>query len=161
MKRKHTFFVTAGIPSLFLIFSVLCLCVLALLTLSSSRTSLTTARHSMEQTEKYYAACSEATETVTEIRSSLTGYSTSASSEAAYFSQVGAFADTQQDLSWNPDDHTLSFSREFSDTQKLSVILEVFYPEGNDTSMLKILQWSTESADTWNPDNHQNIFKGE
>ena len=67
MKQKHTFFVTVGIPSLFLIFSVLCLCVLALLTLSSSRTSLTTARHSMEQTEKYYSACSEATERVAAV----------------------------------------------------------------------------------------------
>ena len=54
MKQKHTFFVTVGIPSLFLIFSVLCLCVLALLTLGSSRSSLNTARHSMEQTENYY-----------------------------------------------------------------------------------------------------------
>ena len=56
MKQKHTFFVTVGIPSLFLIFSVLCLCVLALLTLGSSRSGLNTARYSMEQTEKYYNA---------------------------------------------------------------------------------------------------------
>ena len=40
MKQKHTFFVTVGIPSLFLIFSVLCLCVLALLTLNRSRTGM-------------------------------------------------------------------------------------------------------------------------
>ena len=46
MKQKHTFFVTVGIPSLFLIFSVLCLCVLALLTLGSSRSGLNTARYS-------------------------------------------------------------------------------------------------------------------
>ena len=88
MKQKHTFFVTIGIPSLFLIFSVLCLCVLALLTLSSSRTSLTTARHSMEQTEKYYSACSEATERVADIRSTLAGYLASAEDKAEYFSQV-------------------------------------------------------------------------
>ena len=124
MKQKHTFFVTVGIPSLFLIFSVLCLCVLALLTLSSSRTSLTTARHSMEQTEKYYSACSEATERVADIR-------------------------------------TLSFSTKFADSQQLSVILEIFYPGKTETSVLKILQWSTESNGTWNPDNHQNLFKGE
>ena len=89
MKQKHTFFVTVGIPSLFLIFSVLCLCVLALLTLSSSRTSLTTARHSMEQTEKYYSACSEATERVADIRSTLAGYLASAEDKAEYFSQSG------------------------------------------------------------------------
>ena len=57
MKQKHTFFVTVGIPSLFLIFSVLCLCVLALLTLGSSRSGLNTARYSMEQTEKFEMSC--------------------------------------------------------------------------------------------------------
>ena len=31
----------------------------------------------------------------------------------------------------------------------------------SETSVLKILQWSTESNGTWNPDNHQNLFKGE
>ena len=71
MKQKHTFFVTVGIPSLFLIFSVLCLCVLALLTLGSSRSSLNTARHSMKQTENYYTGCASATETVSEIRDDL------------------------------------------------------------------------------------------
>lgn len=161
MKQKHTFFVTVGIPSLFLIFSVLCLCVLALLTLSSSRTSLTTARHSMEQTEKYYSACSEATERVADIRSTLAGYLASAEDKAEYFSQVKTFADTQQDLVWNSSDHTLSFSTKFAVSQQLSVILEIFYPGKTETSVLKILQWSTESNGTWNPDNHQNLFKGE
>lgn len=161
LKQKHTFFVTVGIPSLFLIFSVLCLCVLALLTLSSSRTSLTTARHSMEQTEKYYSACSEATERVADIRSTLAGYLASAEDKAEYFSQVKTFADTQQDLVWNSSDHTLSFSTKFADSQQLSVILEIFYPGKTETSVLKILQWSTESNGTWNPDNHQNLFKGE
>ena len=79
MKQKHTFFVTVGIPSLFLIFSVLCLCVLALLTLNRSRTGMSAAQHSLEQTEKYYNACSKATETVTEIRDSLTGYASDSS----------------------------------------------------------------------------------
>ena len=37
MKPKHSFFVTVGIPSLFLVFSVLVLSVLSLLTLGSSR----------------------------------------------------------------------------------------------------------------------------
>ena len=92
MKQKHTFFVTVGIPSLFLIFSVLCLCVLALLTLGSSRSGLNTARYSMEQTEKYYNACSKATETVSEIRNELSQYADNASDEAKYFSLIQALS---------------------------------------------------------------------
>ena len=56
MKQKKTLFAATGIPSLFLIFGVLCLAVLALLTLGNSRSALSSARLSMEQTEQYYKA---------------------------------------------------------------------------------------------------------
>ena len=53
MKDHNSFFTATGIPSLFLIFSVLCLAVLSLLTLGNSRSELSTARNSMQQTEDY------------------------------------------------------------------------------------------------------------
>ena len=137
MKQKHTFFVTVGIPSLFLIFSVLCLCVLALLTLGSSRSSLNTARHSMEQTENYYTGCADATETVSEIRDDLEQYRRKTSDETGYFSMG------------------------ISETQQLSVVLEIFYPQKKSSSAYQILQWNTELTGSWQPDNHQNVFKGE
>ena len=161
MKQKHTFFVTVGIPSLFLIFSVLCLCVLALLTLGSSRSSLNTARHSMEQTENYYTSCAGATETVSEIHDDLEQYREKASDEAGYFSMVQKLADTRDDLSWDPRSHTLSFSVGISGTQQLSVVLEIFYPQKKSASTYQILQWNTKLTGSWNPDNHQNVFKGE
>lgn len=144
MKQKHTFFVTVGIPSLFLIFSVLCLCVLALLTLGSSRSSLNTARHSMEQTENYYTGCANATETVSEIRDDLEQYREKASDETRYFSMIQKLADTRDDLSWDSHSHTLSFSVEISETQQLSVVLEIFYPQEKSSSAYQILQWNTE-----------------
>ena len=161
MKQKHTFFVTVGIPSLFLIFSVLCLCVLALLTLGSSRSNLNTARHSMEQTENYYTGCAGATETVSEIHDDLEQYREKASDEAGYFSMVKKLADTRDDLSWDPRSHTLSFFVAISGTQQLSVVLEIFYPQKKSSSAYLILQWNTELTGSWQPDNHQNVFKGE
>ena len=122
---------------------------------------LTTARHSMEQTENYYTACSKATETVSGIRSTLNQYVTGASDEAEYFSRIQSFTDTQDALTWNAKKHTLSFSTGISDTQQLSVILEIFYPEKDTDPTLKILQWKTELTGTWKPDDHQNVFKGE
>lgn len=160
MKQKHSFFVTVGIPSLFLIFSVLVLSVLALLTLGSSRNSLNTARHSLEQTEKYYKVCSSATETVSQIRSWAGQFSEGSANEEEYFSQIRQFADTESALTWDSAKHTLSFSEKISDTQQLSVILELLYPAGKNTQALNVLQWNTELTGSWTPDNSQNVFKG-
>ena len=67
MKDHNSFFTATGIPSLFLIFSVLCLAVLSLLTLGNSRSELSTARNSMQQTEDYYNACSQASTVINEM----------------------------------------------------------------------------------------------
>lgn len=161
MKQKHSFFITVGIPSLFLIFSVLVLSVLALLTLGSSRNSLNTARHSLEQTEKYYKACSSATETVSQIRSWAGQFSEGSANEEEYFSRIRQFADTEGALTWDSAKHTLSFSENISDTQQLSVILELLYPAEKNTQALNVLQWNTELTGSWTPDNSQNVFKGD
>ena len=160
MKQKHSFFVTVGIPSLFLIFSVLVLSVLALLTLGSSRSSLNTAQHSLEQTENYYAACTKATETISQLRSSAAQFTAESASEAEYFSRIKELADTQGTLTWDSVRHTLSFSEKISDTQQLSVAVEIFYPTEKSSPALNILQWNTELTHAWTPDNSQNVFKG-
>ena len=72
MNDHNSFFTATGIPSLFLIFSVLCLAVLSLLTLGNSRSELSTARNSMQQTEDYYNACSQASTVISEIQTELT-----------------------------------------------------------------------------------------
>ena len=161
MKQKHSFFVTVGIPSLFLIFSVLVLSVLALLTLGSSRSSLNTAQHSLEQTENYYAACTKATETISQLRSSAAQFTAESASEAEYFSRIKELADTQGTLTWDSVRHTLSFSEKISDTQQLSVAVEIFYPTEKSSPALNILQWNTELTGSWTPDNSQNVFKGD
>ena len=68
MNDHNSFFTATGIPSLFLIFSVLCLAVLSLLTLGNSRSELSTARNSIQQTEDYYNACSQASTVINEIQ---------------------------------------------------------------------------------------------
>ena len=160
MKQKHSFFVTVGIPSLFLIFSVLVLSVLALLTLGSSRSSLNTAQHSLEQTENYYSACTKATETISQLRSSAAQFTAESASEAEYFSRIKELADTQGTLTWDSVRHTLSFSEKISDTQQLSVVVEIFYPTEKSSPAFNILQWNTELTHSWTPDNSQNVFKG-
>ena len=115
----------------------------------------------MEQTENYYTGCASATETVSEIRDDLEQYREKASDETGYFSMVQKLTDTRDDLSWDPHSHTLSFSVGISETQQLSVVLEIFYPQKKSSSAYQILQWNTELTGSWQPDNHQNVFKGE
>ena len=103
----------------------------------------------MEQTENYYTGCANATETVSEIRDDLEQYREKASDETRYFSMIQKLADTRDDLSWD------------SETQQLSVVLEIFYPQEKSSSAYQILQWNTELTGSWQPDNHQNVFKGE
>ena len=115
----------------------------------------------MEQTENYYTCCASATETVSEIRDDLEQYREKASDETRYFSMIQKLADTRDDLSWDSHSHTLSFSVGISETQQLSVVLEIFYPQKKSSSAYQILQWHTELTGSWQPDSHQNVFKGE
>ena len=71
MKEHNSFFTATGIPSLFLIFSVLCLAVLSLLALGNSRSELSAARNSMQQTENYYNACNKASSAVNALQEKL------------------------------------------------------------------------------------------
>lgn len=106
-------------------------------------------------------AAASATETVSEIRDDLEQYREKASDETRYFSMIQKLADTRNDLSWDSHSHTLSFSVGISETQQLSVVLEIFYPQKKSSSTYQILQWNTELTGSWQPDNHQNVFKGE
>lgn len=115
----------------------------------------------MKQTENYYTGCASATETVSEIRDDLEQYREKASDETRYFSMIQTLADTRNDLIWDSHSHTLSFSVGISETQQLSVVLEIFYPQKKSSSAYQILQWNTELTGFWQPDNHQNVFKGE
>lgn len=89
MKDHNSFFTATGIPSLFLIFSVLCLAVLSLLTLGNSRSELSTARNSMQQTEDYYNACSQASTVINEIQTELTDAYRQATDQKNYLALVG------------------------------------------------------------------------
>ena len=114
----------------------------------------------MEQTENYYTGCADATETVSESVMIWSNTGKKLPMRPDIF-MVPKLADTRDDLSWDSHSHTLSFSVGISETQQLSVVLEIFYPQKKSSSAYQILQWNTELIGSWQPDNHQNVFKGE
>ena len=151
MKDHNSFFTATGIPSLFLIFSVLCLAVLSLLTLGNSRSELSTARNSMQQTEDYYNACSQASTVINEIQTELTAAYRQATDQKNYLALVGQFC---------KDHSELTFAESLSDTQQLTVCLKVLYPEKSGDSLIQILQWKTDTTASWTPDTSQSVYKG-
>ena len=160
MKQRHSFFTATGIPSLFLIFSVLCLAVLSLLTLGSSRSELNAARNSMQQTENYYNACSQASTVIKEIQSELTDTYQKATDQENYFTLIEQFCKTHSELTFDMEKQTLLFTESLSDTQQLAVCLKVLYPEKSDDSLIQILQWKTDTTASWTPDTSQSVYKG-
>lgn len=160
MKKKHSFFVTMGIPSLFLIFSVLCLAVLSLLTLGTSRTDLRTSRLSMEQTEGYFQACAAATELCQSIEAELTALYKESANEQAYFSSLDSLKEKIPQLA-SAENADLTLVIPCSDTQELLVELQALYPNSDEDTFYSILTWKTQTSGSWNPDTRQPVFKGE
>ena len=158
MKQKKTLFAATGIPSLFLIFGVLCLAVLALLTLGNSRSALSSARLSMEQTEQYYKACQTASDQVSKIQDYLVSYYKNSAGEDAYYTAVDRLTNEISGVTVDTAEHTVQFTCEFSDTQELSVKLQILCPSTEEDTFLDILEWKTEVTDTWSPDNSQNLY---
>lgn len=158
MKQKKTLFAATGIPSLFLIFGVLCLAVLALLTLGNSRSALSSARLSMEQTKQYYKACQTASDQVSQIQDCLVSYYKNSAGEDAYYTAVDRLSNEISEVTVDTAEHTVQFTCEFSDTQELSVKLQILYPSTEEDTFLDILEWKTEVTDTWSPDNSLNLY---
>lgn len=182
MSRKEHSFVSVGITSLFLIFSVLCLVILALLTLGTSRSDLRMSRLSLEQTTAYYEACGEITDLYSRIDNLLSQTYIETDDTEGYYSKVCAQMDALSDsltesystdasvepeenpdlpLAYDETSHRLSLHQPISDSQILYAELEVLYPQEGEASFLVIHTWKTKARGDWNPDTKQPVYKGE
>lgn len=161
MKEHNSFFTATGIPSLFLIFSVLCLAVLSLLALGNSRSELSAARNSMQQTENYYNACNKASSAVNALQEKLADAYQQANDQKNYFTLVEQFCADHSEYTFDSKEQTLTFTEPLSDTQQLIVCLHVLYPSQSSDSLIQILQWKTDTTTTWNPDSSQSVYKGD
>ena len=166
--KKRTSMVTLGITSLFLIFSVLCLVIFSLLSLGTSRSDLSMSQQTMEQTSNYYDACNVATELCLEIEDFLLTAYKNCGSKATFYQTLTAFPN--ETILWNENNRQFSFEIAFSDTQSLLVVLNIFYPQKDQTfskasnlpdTFMEIDTWKTILTGTWEPDHTQHIFQGE
>ena len=157
--KKHSF-VSIGIPSLFLIFSVLCLVILSLLTLGTSRSDLRLSRLALEQTTAYYEGCGTATELYNKARETAAEAYGRTQSKADYYADLEAFARSAPEFTWNQDTQELSYELPLSDSRALYVALYAPYPRTNGGAYLEITAWNTISTGTWEADTHQPVYQG-
>jgi hypothetical protein len=161
MKKKLRSPMTFGIPSLFLIFSVLCLTILALLSLSTSRTDLRMSQMSMEQTTAYYDACNSATALCNQADEFLQEQYSNAKNADTYYQSIPALLKQFPDFSCEMGTHTIFFDTPISDQLCLHVEFTVLYPESDSDRYMEISVWKTKSTGSWTPDTRQSVYKGE
>ena len=156
MKSSKNTLVTAGIPSLFLIFSVLVMVILALLTYGTSRSDKRLSSDSVERMTAFYEATAAATDLFNDIRSCVLSDHSLPSKE-----ELAGLADKYPDviaIDADPDASTLFYEIAFSDSQCLHV--EVSYDAEAEESGLHIDVWDTRTTGSWDPDTTQHLFQG-
>ncbi|MDC7289005.1 hypothetical protein NXH76_14435 [Blautia schinkii] len=160
MNNKKRSFVSIGIPSLFLIFSVLCLVILSLLTLQTSRSDLALSRLSLEQTTAYYEACGTATDLYQQAEETASEAYGMAHGREDYYSALEAFANRTPEFTWDINTEELCLELPFSESQALYAVLKASYPRTDNGPCLDIAAWYTIPAGTWEADTRQPVFQG-
>ena len=149
MKEKNHLFSATGIPSLFLIFGVLMLVILSLLGYGTSRQDLRASSLSLEQTSAYYNACSEAADFYSDLVQTLEEFQEQAKTETAYYQLVSDHLNSQENVKWDPEEHTAEYVRAFSDTQSLAVKVSVFWTDRTaDSTAFDAAASDTATSDT-------------
>lgn len=154
--KKQNSFVSMGIVSLFLVFTVFCMVVLCLLTYSTSRSDLVSSRQSFEKTTAYYEACTQAADLVSEIRENVEELHASVKTEKDFYLEITEIL--PEKAMFSMDANVISFCIPFSETQELYVELSVsFSTEKEDILFLNC--WKTRIVGEWSPDLTQNVYK--
>lgn len=163
MNKRRTQFLSMGIPSMFVIFSVLCLVILALLTLGTSRQDLQAAQVSLQQTTDYCSACTQASAQYRNIVAAAADAVSAVSDKSEYLARMESLPEDFSDISltWDSAAQTASFILDYSDSQGLYVELQLSWPDQASSFAPQLLTWKTVTTGTWNPDNRQPVYKGE
>lgn len=161
--RKHNLPVfTAGIPSLLLIFLILCLSVFSVLSLSSAVADKKLSRKSADHTLEYYEASNKANDSLATIDEILVESRETAHNPKDYYEQVENKITSMSDFVFSNtgDTATISWDTSINDSQVLSVQISLPYPEQEGNSFYNIEQWQVINKDNWTPDQSQHVYRG-
>jgi hypothetical protein len=122
METKHEFSINIGLPSIMLIFVVLCLVSFGVLSLVSANADRKLSQKVLTRQEEYYNASNEAQEMLADVDTKLHNAYNNSSSKEEYILLI-------------------------SDIQSLQVTLSYLYPESIDEPLYQIMQWKVVTKD--------------
>lgn len=155
MKKRQNFFMVTGVPSLFLIFAVLCMVILGLLALGTSRTDLEMSRASLKLESLYNEACRKAADLCLEAERALIEAAKEAADEEDYFRCAKKISRDIPGASWDEELHQITAEVKITEEQSLKTVLQVLYPGG-----VRMVSWKTVVSEVWEPQ-IQPVYRGE
>ena len=138
MKDRKMPFLGIGAASIVLVLAMVCLAVFAALTLSSAKGDHTLSKKNLERTSAFYQASNAANE------------------------QVGAIDEKLWKLyrrSKDKKEKTIAFQESITDTQQLSVKLQIYYPEKKNDLCYEVIKWKKEAVGAWKKDDFLPVYR--
>lgn len=133
MNKKREFTMNIGLPSILLIFVILCLISFGVLSLVSANTDRKLSQKVLDRSTAYYEACNQAEEMLFAVDTRLhEAYSQSHNCEE-YISLIA-------DIPYN-------YTYVISDIQYLDISLSFAYPESENDPFYQILSWKVVTKD--------------
>ena len=144
MNNKYEFRLNIGLPSILLIFVVMCIISFAILSLAGAHSDKRLSQKIYDRSTAYYKACNLAEEKLASLDNELKNYYKVSNSEIDYYSQT-SILETQ-------------YLFEITDKQSLQLIIEAHYPDNKDSALYKVVSWKTINTDTYDYDESLHVI---
>lgn len=154
--------VSIGIPSIFLIFTVLTMSILAVLTFMVSRTDQAESALALEQTQAYYAACSRAADVITLFQKAWNEDASAEPSDGEAVLRKGIritqkLLKENRDLMLRMNEETCQLELTVPYTDKLSLIVLARLPDRNRPG-LTVSRWQSVYTGEWEADTSLSVY---
>jgi hypothetical protein len=133
MENKREFSINIGLPSIMLIFVVLCLVSFGVLSLVSANADRKLSKKVLTRQQEYYNASNTAQEMLAEVDNKLHTAYNKATTRDEYMTLISEIP--------------TSYTYEISDIQSLIVTLSYLYPSQADEPLYQITMWKVVTAD--------------
>lgn len=127
MHNKTQFSINIGLPSILLIFVILCLVSFGVLSLVSANSDLQLSKKILARTTNYYETCNEVEEMLADVQQQLSDTYLNCDSEEIYWDKIQTIP--------------CSYSYKISELQELHISLRFIYPSDQNDVLYEIKAW--------------------
>ena len=133
MHNKTQFSINIGLPSILLIFVILCLVSFGVLSLVSANSDLQLSKKILARTTNYYETCNEVEEMLADVQQQLSDAYLNCDSEEIYWDKIQTIP--------------CSYSYKISELQELHISLRFIYPSDQNDVLHEIKAWQIITED--------------